>query len=252
MPRMDASTTADRFSARSPSDGGRPPSAVVFDLGGVLIDWDPRHLYRSLFTAEADMEAFLATVCTPEWNARQDAGRPWAEAVASLVAQFPTERERIVAYHERWPEMLGGPIEGTVAVLGELRDRRVPVYALSNWSAETFPVAQARYPFLGWFDGLVISGEERLAKPDPRLFRVLLERHRLAPRSTVYVDDSAPNVTVAAELGMVALQFTGPAALRADLARLGLVGEPGAESGAGPVTARVAAPRTRTREDPAG
>lgn len=252
MPRMDASTTAVRFSARDPSDGGRLPSAVVFDLGGVLIDWDPRHLYRSMFSGdEAAMEAFLATVCTPEWNARQDAGRPWAEAVATLVEEFPAERERIVAFHARWPEMLGGAIEGTVAILGELRDRRVPVYVLSNWSAETFPVARARYPFLGWFDGLVISGEECLAKPDPRLFRVLLERHRLDPRCTVYVDDSAPNVTVAAELGMVALQFTGPAALRADLARLGLVGEPGA-AGAGPVAARVAAPQTRTREDPAG
>lgn len=249
MPRMDASTTADRFSAGSPSNGGRPPSAVVLDLGGVLIDWDPRHLYRSMFSGdEAAMEAFLATVCTPEWNARLDAGRPWAEAVATLVEEFPAERERIIAFHERWPEMLGGAIEGTVAILGELRDRRVPVYALSNWSAETFPVARARYPFLGWFDGLVISGEERFAKPDPRLFRVLLERHRLDPRSTAYVDDSAANVTVAAELGMVALLFTGPAALRADLARLGLVGEPGAESGAGP----AAAARTHTREDPAG
>ena len=249
MRRMDASTTADRLSARNPSDGGRPPSAVVFDLGGVLIDWDPRHLYRSMFAGdEAAMEAFLATVCTPEWNARQDAGRPWAEAVVTLVEEFPAERERIVAFHERWPEMLGGAIEGTVAILVELRDRRVPVYALSNWSAETFPVARARYPFLGWFDGLVISGEERLAKPDPRLFRVLLERHRLDPRSTVYVDDSAANVTVAAELGMVALQFTGPAALRADLARLGLVGEPGAELGAAPVVT----PRTHTWEDPAG
>jgi 2-haloacid dehalogenase len=224
---MDTPSVAARTSPNHPSDDGVPPSAVVFDLGGVLIDWDPRHLYRKLFPGdEAAMEAFLATVCTPEWNARQDAGRPWAEAVATLVEEFPAERELIVAYHERWQEMLGGAIEGTVAILAELRARGVPAFALSNWSAETFPVARERYPFLAWFDGLVISGEERLAKPDPRLFRVLLERHRLDPQSTVYVDDSAANVDVATGLGMAALLFRGPDDLRADLARLGLLEEP--------------------------
>ena len=204
---------------------GQRPSAVVFDLGGVLIDWDPRHLYRTIFPGdEAAMETFLATVCTPEWNARQDAGRPWAEAVASLVREFPAERERIVAFHERWPETLGGAIDGTVAILGELRAWGMPVYALSNWSAETFPVARARYPFLAWFDGIVVSGEERLAKPDPRLFRVLFDRHGLDPRATVFVDDTDRNLVVAAELGMVVLPFRGAARLRADLERLGLLG----------------------------
>lgn len=214
----------------APRPGARPPIvAVVFDLGGVLIDWDPRHLYRSLFAGdEAAMEAFLATVCTPEWNARQDAGRPWDEAVAALVEEHPAERERIIAFRERWPEMLGGAIEGTVALLAELRARLVPVYALSNWSAETFPVARDRYPFLGWFDGLVISGEERVAKPDPRLFRIAIERFGLDPRATAYVDDSPANVAVAAGLGMVALHFRGPDLLRDDLARLGLLGAPAA------------------------
>ena len=209
-------------------------SAVVFDLGGVLIDWDPRHLYRKVFVGdEAAMEAFLATVCTPEWNAQQDAGRPWAEAVASLVREFPAERERIVAFHERWPETLGGPIEGTVAILGELRAHGMPIYALSNWSAETFPVARARYPFLGLFDGIVISGEERLAKPDSRLFRILFERFQLNPRSTIFVDDGEPNIAVAAELGMLSLRFMGPAALRADLRTLGLLGGPAASGADG-------------------
>ncbi len=208
----------------APHPGPRP-SAVVFDLGGVLIDWDPRHLYRTVFPGdEAAMEAFLTTVCTPEWNARQDAGRPWAEAVASLVQDFPAERERIVAFHERWPETLGGSIDETVAILGELRARGVPVYALSNWSAETFPVARARYPFLAWFDGIVVSGEERIAKPDPRLFRVLFDRHGLDPRATVFVDDTDRNLAVAAELGMVVLPFRSAARLRADLERLGLLG----------------------------
>lgn len=210
-------------------------SAVVFDLGGVLVDWDPRHLYRKVFAGdEAAMEVFLATVCTPDWNARQDAGRPWAEAVASLVREFPADRERIVAFHERWPEMLGGPIEGTVAILGELRARGMPTYALSNWSAEMFPVARARYPFLGLFDGIVISGEERVAKPDSRLFRVLFERYRLDPRSTIFVDDMERNLVVAAEMGMLALQFTGPAALRADLRALGLLDGPATVEGSRP------------------
>ncbi len=211
-----------------PPNGGLP-SAVVFDLGGVLIDWDPRHLYRKLFAGdEAAMESFLATVCTPAWNARQDAGRPFVEGVAGLVRDHPEERERIVAFHERWPETLGGAIEGTVSILHELRERGVPIYALSNWSAETFPVAQERFPFLGVFDGIVVSGEEHIAKPDPRLFEVLFERYSLDPRSAIFIDDLEPNLAVAAELGMRGLRFTTPLALREDLVALGLLAEPGA------------------------
>jgi len=211
------------------ADGRR--SAVVFDLGGVLIDWDPRHLYRKMFNGdEASMEAFLATVCTPEWNARQDAGRPFAEAVAQLVEAFPSERDRIVAFHERWPETLGEGIDGTVAILGELHARAMPLYALSNWSAETFPIARERYSFLGLFDGIVISGRERVSKPDPRLYRVLFDRYRLDPQHAVYIDDAPRNVEVAAEMGMLALQFTDPARLRAALETLGLLGGSGVPS----------------------
>jgi 2-haloacid dehalogenase len=199
-------------------------SAVVFDLGGVLIDWDPRHLYRKVFAGdEAAMEAFLATICTPEWNHQQDAGRPWADAVASLVRAFPAEREQIVAFHERWPETLGGSIEGTVAIVEELHARGMPIYALSNWSAETFPTTRGRFPFLGLFDGIVISGEERLAKPDPRLFGVLFERYGLDPHTSVFIDDLEQNISAAAEVGMLALRFVGPAALRDDLRDLGLL-----------------------------
>ena len=200
-------------------------SAVVFDLGGVLIDWDPRLLYRKMFGGDDPaMEAFLATVCTPEWNARQDAGRPFVEAVAQLVEDFPSERERIVAFHERWPETLGQQIPGTVAILGELHARGVPLYALSNWSAETFPVARARFPFLGLFEGIVISGEERVSKPDPRLYRVLFDRYRFDPRDAVFIDDAPRNVEVAATMGMLGLQFTGAAPLRTALEACGLLG----------------------------
>ena len=207
-------------------------SVVVFDLGGVLIDWDPRHLYRTMFGGdEAAMETFLATVCTPEWNARQDAGRPFVEGVARLVEDFPSERERIVAFHERWPETLGEQISGTVALLEELHERAVPLYALSNWSAETFPIARARFPFLGLFEGIVISGEERVSKPDARLYQVLFDRYRLGPRTAVFIDDVPRNVEVAAGLGMLGLQFTGAAPLRIALQAIGLLDGSAAAAG---------------------
>ncbi len=198
-------------------------TAVVFDLGGVLIDWDPRYLYRTLFDDEAAMEEFLATVTTQDWNRAQDSGRPFAEAIEELVERHPEKRDLIEAYWRRWPETLGDAIEPTVALLHELRSTGVRLYALSNWSGETFPLARPRYPFLEWFDGIVISGDERLAKPDPRIFEVLLERYGLSPAETLFIDDHAPNVEAAAALGFTALRFIGAADLRADLERLGLL-----------------------------
>jgi len=200
-----------------------PSEAVVFDLGGVLIDWDPRYLYRKLFRDEAAVEEFLATVATPEWNAEQDRGRPFADAVAELAARHPARAAAIAAYHQRWREMLGGDIPGTVALLAELRAAGVPVYALSNWSAETFPLARERFPFLAWFDGLVISGEERLAKPDRRIFELLLDRFGLTPATTVFVDDSAANVAAAGAAGLDAVLFRDAAQLRRDLTARGLL-----------------------------
>jgi 2-haloacid dehalogenase len=205
---------------------GKPPSAVVFDLGGVLIDWDPRYLYRSLFGGnEEAMETFLAEVTTPEWNQQQDAGRPWTEAIESLSREHPERRELISAYWHRWPETLGEAIEPTVEILGELRRAGVRLFALSNWSAETFPIARPRYPFLEWFEGIVISGDVRLVKPDARIFRHLLERYGLEPRSTVFIDDSEANVQAARELGMTGIRFADAQTLRRDLAALGLLGE---------------------------
>ena len=210
-------------------------SAVVFDLGGVLIDWDPRYLYRQLFDGdEAGMERFLAEVCTPAWNAEQDAGRPWTEAVELLVQEYPQERERIEAYHARWEEMLGGAIDETVEVLRELQDRPVRLFALSNWSAETFPIARRRYPFLGWFDGIVISGEVGICKPDERVFRHLITTHTIEPETTVFVDDSNVNVEAARGVGMMAIPFTGGRELREELVQLGVLeAAPAAGRGAG-------------------
>ena len=200
--------------------------AAVFDLGGVLIDWDPRYLYRKLLADEEEVEEFLATVCTPEWNAEQDRGRPFAEGVAELVERHPAHAAAIAAFHERWPEMLAGDIPGAVELLAELRATGLPLYALTNWSAETFVVARERFAFLDWFDGLLVSGEERIIKPDPAIFELLLDRFGLDPGSTFYVDDSPANVAAAAALGLDAVRFTGPERLRRDLAARRLLARP--------------------------
>jgi 2-haloacid dehalogenase len=197
--------------------------AAVFDLGGVLVDWNPRYLYRNLLDDEEAVERFLAEVTTQEWNGQQDLGRSWSEAVESLARDHPDKRDLIAAYRERWDEMLGGPIQETVQILAELRASGLPLYALSNWSSETFPIARSRYPFLDWFAGIVISGEVRLGKPDPRVFRYLLDRYHLDAGSTVFIDDSERNVNAAAELGMIAIRFSDAERLRADLAGLGLI-----------------------------
>jgi 2-haloacid dehalogenase len=198
-------------------------AAVVFDLGGVLIDWNPRYLYRTIFIDDDDgMERFLADVATQEWNAEQDAGRPWHDAVDLLVAQHPDRRDLILAYDQRWAEMLGGPIEGTVAILDELRQADVRIAALSNWSAEKFPIAQARYPFLDWFETVVVSGAVRLVKPDPRIYRHLLDLTGFSAASTVFVDDAPANVAAAEQLGMTGLLFRDPETLRRELRGLGL------------------------------
>ena len=198
--------------------------AVVFDLGGVLIDWNPRHLYRKLFDGDAAaMERFLDSVCTPAWNEEQDSGRPFADAVALLVARHPEQGELIAAYDRRWDEMLAGPIDGTVAILAELKARNTPLAALTNWSAEKFPVARRRFDFLAWFDAIVVSGEVGMRKPDPRIYRHLLESRGLDAGGTLFIDDSAANVAAARALGMPALQFSAPPALRADLEALGLL-----------------------------
>jgi 2-haloacid dehalogenase len=196
---------------------------VIFDLGGVLIDWDPRHLYRDLFSDDEAMETFLAEVTTPAWNEEQDAGRPWDDAVATLAERHPDQRQLIEAYRRRWPEMLAGPIEDTVAVLEELRATRVRLFALSNWSAETFPIARGRFPFLDWFEGIVISGEVGAIKPDARIFQHLVARYAIDPGAAVFIDDNGGNVEAAARLGFIGLRFVDARTLRRDMVRLGLL-----------------------------
>ncbi len=204
-----------------------PRSVVVFDLGGVLIDWNPRYLYRKLFQHEAGMEYFLANICTTEWNLQQDAGRTFAEACATLKREHPGNAELIDAWFERFDEMMAGPIAGTVDILAELREQEVPLYGLSNWSAETFPFAQRRFEFLRWFRTILLSAEVRLVKPDPRIFQRFCERFALIPEQIIYVDDLQHNVDAARTIGMHAIQFSDPASLRQELTQLGILGETG-------------------------
>jgi 2-haloacid dehalogenase len=200
-----------------------PRSAAVFDLGGVLIDWNPRYLYRKLFQHEADMEYFLANICTPEWNLQQDAGRTFAEACATLKRERPGYAEMIDAWFERYDEMLAGPIAGSVDLLAQLRGQEVPIYALSNWSAETFPFARKRFEFLQWFRAIVLSAEVHLVKPDPRIFQRFCERVALLPGQIIYIDDLQHNVEAARSSGMYAIRFSDPATLREELVQLGLL-----------------------------
>ena len=169
------------------------------------------------------MESFLAEVTTAEWNAHQDAGRPWAEGVELLVAEHPQRRELIEAFHRRWPEMLAGEIPGTVDVLADLRAAGVRLVALSNWSAEMFPVARERFDFLAWFEGIVISGEVGVNKPDRRIFDHLAEQFGIEPAAALFIDDSSANVDAAKALGFRAIRFTDATALRRELVRLGLL-----------------------------
>jgi 2-haloacid dehalogenase len=197
---------------------------VVFDLGGVLIDWDPRHLYRKLFAGdEAAMDHFLAHVCTHDWNRGQDAGRTFAEACRLLKAEHPDKAELIDAYHLRFDEMMPGPIAGSVEILAELRDRGTPLYGLTNFSAETYPPTYERFEFLRWFRGIIVSGEVGVIKPDPRIFELLIERFTIDPQRAVYIDDVEANIAAARRFGIHAIQFTNPVALRAELATLGLL-----------------------------
>lgn len=203
------------------------PDCVVFDLGGVLVEWDPRHLYRRLLPDDEAVEAFLAEIGFDEWNHAMDAGEgTWSEAVAALAARHPHHRELIAAYPARFLETLAGAIDGSVTLLGELHRRGTRLVALTNWAAETFAMARGEMPFLDQFEAVVVSGEERVAKPDPAVFDLVVRRFGLDPTRTLLVDDRMVNVEAAAAAGWQAVRFTGPEQLRGDLTRLGLLDDP--------------------------
>jgi 2-haloacid dehalogenase len=194
-----------------------PVEAVVFDLGGVLIDWDPRHLYRKLFADEAEMELFLAEICSPAWHAPHDRGVPTAASCAELASRHPRFSEMIWAWSHRSEEMVGGFDAGSVEVLREVRDTGLPCFALTNMEAETYPLRLERFPFLSWFDGTVVSGWEGVAKPDPAIFRRLLARFGLTPGTTLMIDDRQENLDAAGRLGIQTVLFRSAGQLRSEL-----------------------------------
>ncbi|GAU81600.1 HAD family phosphatase [Bosea sp. BIWAKO-01] len=195
---------------------------VVFDVGNVLIRWDPRHLYRELIPDEARMDWFMQNICTSAWNLEQDRGRSWAEAVAERVSAHPEWEREIRAFDERWHETVSGEIAESVAVLSDLKAKGEKVYAITNFSREKWDESVARFPFLGSFDGVVVSAHERLIKPDPAIYHVLLERYGLAADSCIFIDDSAKNIEGARHVGMQAVHFVEPIDLRATLRGLGV------------------------------
>jgi 2-haloacid dehalogenase len=196
--------------------------AVVFDVGNVLIRWDPTLLYRQLFPDPAEMQWFMENVCTAAWNLELDRGRSYAEAIASLVAEYPLHAHAIRAYDTRWQEMVPGAITENVALLERLRARGVPDYAITNFSREKWADSLVRFPFLGGFRKAFVSGHERVVKPDPKIFRLLLDRQSLDPKDCVFIDDAAANVASAEALGFATVHYDPSVDLAAALGKLGL------------------------------
>jgi 2-haloacid dehalogenase len=192
---------------------------IIFDLGGVLIDWNPNYVFDKIFEGKKEEQKyFFENICTPDWNEEQDAGRPLQEGTQILVESHPEWKEHIEAYYGRWEEMLGGPIPGTVEIFRRLKEsERYKLYALTNWSHELFPIALDRYDFLHWFDGRVVSGEEKMRKPAPEFYQLTLERFGLKAEDTLFIDDNLRNVEAAEKLGIQCIRFTSPEQLEQEL-----------------------------------
>ena len=201
----------------------RSIDTIIFDLGGVLIDWNPRYVYRKIFKTEQEIEWFLENVTTPDWNENQDAGYPLHKATEELVGKHPEWEPEIKAYYGRWLEMLGGQIHETVEILQQLKHTgKYRLYALTNWSAETFPHALERFEFFKLFEGVVVSGEEKMRKPSAEFYKIILDRYRLDPSTTVFIDDSLRNVKGAEAIGITGIHFHNPSQLKEELRRLGI------------------------------
>lgn len=206
---------------------GAAIEAVVFDIGGVLLDWNPRHLYRKLFSDDQAMERFLAEVCTLEWHDAHDRGVPFEQSCAELAARYPEYSDLIWAWGSRSEEMIAGPLEASVEVLRAVKASGAHCYALTNMEAETYPLRRARFEFLAWFEGTVVSAFEGIAKPDLEIFQRLLCRFELAAENTLMIDDSVRNVDAARRVGMQTVRFTGAAELRERLERDGVLSTSG-------------------------
>ena len=192
--------------------------AIIFDLGAVLVDWNPEYLFEKVIEDKAKRKYFLENICTGAWNEEQDGGRTIKEATETLAAEHPDWKEHIEAYYGRWEEMLKGPIDKTVDIFRQLKESgKYKLYALTNWSAELFPIALKKYEFLHWFDGRVVSGEEKMRKPFPEFYQLLLDRYHLKPQTTLFIDDNLRNVKAAEELGIQCIHYQSPEQLKTEL-----------------------------------
>jgi 2-haloacid dehalogenase len=196
---------------------------IIFDLGGVLIDWNPRYLYRKIFKTEDEITWFLENICTMEWNEQQDAGRSFEEATLELLGKFPEHEVPIRAWYGRWQETIQGPIHGTVDILRSLKNSgEYRLYALTNWSEETYPWALEKFEFLQWFEGVAVSGIEKTRKPFPEFYNLLLTRYGINAGDSIFIDDNLKNIEAARALGIDGIHFQGADELHKQLAARGI------------------------------
>jgi 2-haloacid dehalogenase len=197
---------------------------IIFDLGNVLIDWNPDYVFKKLIPDDEKRKYFFDNVCTMEWNIEQDAGRRLTVATESLVKEHPEWETEIRAYYDQWETMLGGPIQGTVDILKALKDsKKYQILALTNWSAELFPVALLRYNFLFWFEGTVVSGDEMTKKPLSKIYQILIKRYNVDPSKAIFIDDSLKNIKGGEEMGIKGIHFQNSQQLREDLEKMGVL-----------------------------
>jgi 2-haloacid dehalogenase len=197
---------------------------IIFDLGAVLIDWNPRYLYRKIFKTEEEITWFLENICTSEWNDSQDAGRSFADATEELVAKHPEWEIPVRAWYDRWQETIEGPVHDTVEILKQIKEsNKYRLYALTNWSAETFPWALNTFDFLHWFEGIVISGVEKTRKPHPEFYQILFDRYNVDPSTALFIDDNIKNIDAGKNVGLTTIHFKSAGELRKELAQMGIL-----------------------------
>jgi len=199
-------------------------TTIIFDLGGVLVDWDPKYMYRTIFETEEAMDHFLKVVCTFDWNEMQDGGRTIAEANQVLIEKFPEYTTEILAFYGRWKEMLVGAVGGTVEILKKIKeDKKYRIFALTNWSAETWPIAIETFDFLSWFEDVLVSGQEKLKKPDPKIYQLTLSKFGLSANECLFIDDNKRNVLAARNENIRSIHFTSSAQLKEELTKLNIL-----------------------------
>ena len=197
-------------------------TTIIFDFGGVLVDWDPHRMLDAYFGSREKADWFIANICTGEWNAQMDAGKPFSQGIAELSAEYPEWSTEIQAYFDRWIEMIGGEIPGMLEVMIDLKRKGYKMYGLTNWSAETFCQVRHKFEVFDQLDGMLVSGEEKMLKPDPAFFQLLVDRFNLNPAECLFIDDNQPNVDGARRFGLNAIRFRDAATLRKELITLGI------------------------------